>query len=93
MQEFATRIDQPITSLHVVDETGLSGVYDFALDLSDYVLDAKSGKPILDARGVIDEEAALLLALPEQLGLSLRRKTEATQVMVIDHVAKDPTPD
>lgn len=92
MQEFAKRMDQPITSLHVVNETGLSGVYDFTLDLSDYVLDAKTGKPILDARGAIDEEAALLPALPEQLGLRLRRQTEATQVMVIDHVAKDPTP-
>jgi uncharacterized protein (TIGR03435 family) len=92
MQEFATRIDQPIMSLHVADETGLSGVYDFSLDLSDYLLDAATGKPILDAGGHIDEEPALLLALPEQLGLSLRRKIEPTQVMVIDHVAKDPTP-
>jgi uncharacterized protein (TIGR03435 family) len=92
MQEFASRMDQPITSLHVVDETGHSGVYDFTLDLSDYVLDATTGKPILDARGAIDEEAALLPALPRQLGLGLRRKTVAMQVMVIDHVAKDPAP-
>jgi uncharacterized protein (TIGR03435 family) len=93
MQDFARRMDQPITSLHVVDETGLSGVYDFTLDLSAYVLDAATGKPILDARGAIDEEAGLLPALPEQLGLRLRRQNRATQVMVIDHVAKDPTPD
>ncbi len=91
MQELASRMDQPITSLHVVDETGLSGVYDFTLDLSDYVLDATTGKPILDPRGAIDEEAGLLLALPRQLGLRLQRKTVAVQVMVIDHVAKDPT--
>jgi uncharacterized protein (TIGR03435 family) len=92
MQEFTRRMDQPITSLHVVDETGLSGVYDFTLDLSDYVLDATTGKPILDTRGAIDEEAGLLLALPRQLGLRLRRKTVAMQIIVVDHVAKDPTP-
>ncbi len=92
MQELARRMDQPITSLHVVDETGLPGLYDFTLDLSDDGSDPTTGKPILDARGAINEEAALLLALPTQLGLKLRRQTEAMQVMVIDHVAKDPTP-
>jgi uncharacterized protein (TIGR03435 family) len=92
MQELARRMDQPITSLHVVDETGLAGVYDFTLDLSDYISEPTTGKPILDARGAINEEAALLLALPTQLGLKLRRQTVAMQTMVIDHVAKDPTP-
>jgi len=91
MQEFAKRMDPPFTSRHVVDETGLSGVYDFTLDLSAYVLDTETGKPVLDARGAIDEEGALLLALPKQLGIKLQRKTAAMEVMVIDHVARDPS--
>jgi hypothetical protein len=43
-----------------VDETGLDGVYDIALDLSRYFLDPQTGKPILDSRGAIDHEGALI---------------------------------
>jgi uncharacterized protein (TIGR03435 family) len=89
MADFVKTLDPPFTSRHVVDETGLTGVYDFTVDLSMYVLD-REGKPILDARGAIDNEGANLLALPKQLGLKLERKTKPLEVMVIDRVAKDP---
>ena len=91
MAQFVLTMDPPWTSRHVVDQTGLPGVYDFNLNLAPYVLDPQTGKAILDARGAIDEETALIQALPKQLGLRLERKTAPAEVMVIDHVEKDPT--
>ena len=91
MALFAQAMDPPFTSRHVVDETGLAGTFDFKLDLEPYVLDPQTGKPTLDYRGAIDEEYAFVRALPEQLGLRLERKTAPLQVMVIDHIEKDPT--
>lgn len=91
MELFAQRMDPPFTSRHVVDQTGLTGTYDFRLDLAPYVIDAQTGKPTLDYRGAIDEEYAFIRALPAQLGLKLERKTAPLEVMVIDHVEKDPT--
>jgi uncharacterized protein (TIGR03435 family) len=91
MARFAQTMDPPFTSRHVVDETGLTGNFDFKLDLESYITDPQTGKPILDYRGAIDEEYAFVRALPAQLGLRLERKTAPMQVMVIDHVEKDPT--
>jgi uncharacterized protein (TIGR03435 family) len=91
MAQFALTMDPPWTSRHVIDETGLPGVYDFTLNLAPYVLDPQTGKAILDARGAIDEETALIQALPRQLGLRLERKTAPMEVMVIDRAEKDPT--
>jgi uncharacterized protein (TIGR03435 family) len=91
MARFAQTMDFPFTSRHVVDETGLTGTYDFKLDLEPYIIDPETGKATLDYRGAIDQEYAFVRALPAQLGLRLERKTAPLQVMVIDHVEKDPT--
>jgi uncharacterized protein (TIGR03435 family) len=91
MAQFVQTMDPPWTSRHVIDETGLTGIFDFTLDLRPYIVDPETGKPILNAAGAIDQEAALLQALPPQLGLRLERKIAPTKVMVIDHVEKDPT--
>ena len=90
MARFAQIMDPPFTSRHVVDETGLAGTFDFTLDLSRYLLDADD-KPVLDSRGALDLESAYLRALPEQLGLSLERKKALLEVLVIDHIDKNPT--
>lgn len=91
MAQFVKTMDPPSTSRHVIDETGLAGIYDFTVDISPYVLDPRTGKATLTAIGAIDLESALMLALPKQLGLKLERKTALVAVMVIDHVEKDPT--
>lgn len=90
MDQFAQTMDPPWTSRHVVNQTGLTGIYHFKLELGPYVIDAQTGKPTLDYRGAIDEEYAFVQALPEQLGLKFERKTAPMRVMVIDHVEKDP---
>jgi uncharacterized protein (TIGR03435 family) len=91
MARFAMFMDPPYTSRHVVDETGLTGIYDFTLNLEPYIIDPQTGKAILDSRGAIDQELGYIQALPQQLGLRLERKTAPLEVMVIDRVEKDPT--
>jgi len=90
MAQFAQMaLDPPFTSRHTIDQTGLTGSYDFRLDLEPYVTDAH-GKAILDDRGAIDMELGYIQALPAVLGLRLEKKTAPLEVMVIDRVGKDP---
>jgi len=70
-----------MTSRHVVDETGLTGAFDFTLGLSPYLLDQPPAAP----GRAIDMEDAYIWAL------RLQPKTAPLEVMVIDHVEKDPT--
>jgi uncharacterized protein (TIGR03435 family) len=77
--------------VHVVDETGLPGRFNIALDLAPYILDADTGKAVVDSIGRVDETGALIRALPQQLGLRLEKKIAPIEVLVIDHIEKDPT--
>ncbi len=77
--------------MHVIDETGLPGRFDFTLDLAPYILDADTGKAVMDSIGRVDEAGALIRALPEQLGLRLEKKVAPIEVLVIDHLEKNPT--
>ena len=90
MAQFALQLGPPWTARPVVDRTDLGGSYDFELDISRYVTDPDTGKPILDIRGAIDMEGALLRALPEQLGLVLKPQRAPYEVLVVDHVEKAP---
>ena len=92
MPQLALQLGPPWATRPVVDQTALAGSYDFAVDVSRYVLDQYTGKPILDYRGAIDLEGALLRALPEQLGLALKPVRAPYPVLVVDHVEKVPTP-
>ena len=91
MAQLALQLGPPWTARPVLDRTSLEGSYDFDLDISRYVLDQDTGKPILDIRGAIDMEGALLRALPEQLGLVLKPQRAPYQVLVVDHVEKVPS--
>ena len=90
MARLARILDPPFTSRHTVDETGLAGIFDFTLDLAAYLLDPAGGATH-DGRGALDLESAYIQALPAELGLRLEKKTAPLEVMVIDHVEKDPT--
>jgi uncharacterized protein (TIGR03435 family) len=91
MDQLAQSLERPFQRVHVVDETGLPGRFDFTLDLAPYILDADTGKVVVDSVGRIDEAGALIRALPQQLGLRLEKKIAPIEVLVIDHVDKDPT--
>jgi uncharacterized protein (TIGR03435 family) len=91
MSQLALQLGPPWTARPVIDRTNLEGSFDFELDTSRYVLDQDTGKPILDYRGAIDMESALLRALPEQLGLALKPQRSPYDVLVVDHVEKIPS--
>jgi uncharacterized protein (TIGR03435 family) len=67
----------------VVDKTGLSGRYDFTVDLSSYLADTKPGEQP-DMTGI------MVSALREQLGLNLESRKERVEILVIDHAEKEP---
>lgn len=90
MADFALYLEVEYQPRHVVDETGLTGKFDFTLTTAEYILD-ENGKPITDTIGRVDEVSALNRALPLQLGLAMQRKTAPMEFMVIDHLEKNPT--
>jgi uncharacterized protein (TIGR03435 family) len=90
MALLARYLGPPTTSRPVIDKTGLSGVFDFEIDLGPYILDA-DGKQIVDHRGAIDSEGAKMQALRDQLGLALKADRAPFRVLVIDHIEKTPT--
>jgi uncharacterized protein (TIGR03435 family) len=91
MAHLAVALERPLQPVHVVDETGLPGRFDFALDLAPYILDADTGNAVVDSTGRVDEAGALINALRQQLGLRLERKFAPIEVLIIDHLEKDPT--
>jgi uncharacterized protein (TIGR03435 family) len=90
MAQLAVQLGPPHTSRPVVDKTGLTGPFDFRLDLSAYLLDSATGQPIKDSRGAIDEEPALVRALRDQLGLALKPSRALIDILVVDRVEKVP---
>jgi uncharacterized protein (TIGR03435 family) len=62
----------------VLDETGLTGRYDFVLDW------ARNEVPTNDP----DTPPEIFTAIEEQLGLKLEPKKDSAEVMVIDHAAR-----
>lgn len=83
MAEFVKTLSGPLRT-PVVDQTGLTGRYDFTVDLSSYFADTKPGEEP-------DITAAVMSALRDQLGLNLESRKEPVEILVIDHVEKNPT--
>ena len=74
----------------VVDETGLTGKYDFRLswtpNLGDFRPPSRAGSP--DAPAPDPEETPFVTALKEQLGLKLKPAKAPLNVLVIDHITR-----
>ncbi|HEY7338147.1 MAG TPA: TIGR03435 family protein [Bryobacteraceae bacterium] len=83
MQEFIGSLSGPLRT-PVIDKTGLTGRYDFTVDLSSYFAETKP-----------DEQPDLLSVmssgLRDQLGLALERRKEPVEVLVVDHADKKPS--
>jgi uncharacterized protein (TIGR03435 family) len=84
MSEFIGTLSGPLRT-PVIDMTGLTGRYDFTVDLSSYFADTKPGQQ-LDMTGI------MMSALHEQLGLNLESRKEPVEILVIDHAEKNPSP-
>jgi uncharacterized protein (TIGR03435 family) len=83
IQEFADFISGPL-QMPVVDETGLTGRYDFAIDFTPYLPD-----PAHNMDGTKPDTTGILMAALEgELGLKMESRKTQVEVMVIDHVEK-----
>ena len=82
MSEFAASLSGPLRT-QVIDKTGLAGRYDFTVDLSSYLSDAKPGIQT-------DMTDIIRSTLREQLGLNLEPRKEPVEFLVIDHAEKSP---
>lgn len=83
MSEFITTLAGPLRT-PVVDKTGLTGRYDFTVDLSSYFAQTKAGEQP-DLTGI------MMSALREQVGLNLESRREAVEMLVVDHIERSPT--
>ena len=93
-ESLSNQMDRP-----VVDQTGLTKIYDFTLD---FAPDGAMGKgmpgmpPPPPGDGAASPEMgslapSLVTALPEQLGLKLEQKKGSVDLLVVDRLEKTPT--
>jgi uncharacterized protein (TIGR03435 family) len=83
IREWANFIAGPL-QMPLVDETGLTGKYDFAIDFTGYI--PEPGKNMDVARP--DATGILKAVLHDQLGLNIGAGKTQVEVMVIDRVEK-----
>jgi uncharacterized protein (TIGR03435 family) len=84
LDQLAFFLSAPL-GIPVPNKTGLSGHYDFELDLSSHRTGGPgSGDPPADPVAVIQAE------LPKQLGLRLETRKMPIQMLVIDHIETKP---
>lgn len=73
----------------IVDRTGLTGLYDYAVDINAFVTEqmvrASQNGPPIEAPGIVAR------ALQEQLGLKLDSGKAPVEIFVVDHVEKAPS--
>ena len=74
-----------VARVPVIDRTGLDGHYDFKLDLRPYITARQPGDPPLNLAEIA------ITAVREQLGLKLESQKMPIDVLVVDHVERDPT--
>lgn len=85
-----TMVGKMLSAAHVVDNTGLTGKYDFTLEFAGNMGPGGAfPPPASDLRPEIAPN--LLTALQTQLGLKLNDKKTSLDVLVIDHIDKVPT--
>jgi uncharacterized protein (TIGR03435 family) len=87
MAMFASALSRPLQR-KVVDETGLSGAYNFKLK---FVPDENPLRPTEDGAAPSIDGSSIFTALREQLGLTLKPAKGPVEVLVIDHAEK-PAP-
>jgi uncharacterized protein (TIGR03435 family) len=88
---FFTRLLAPITGRVVVDDTGLTGVWDLDVEFAPDGANARGGGPQPPA-GNTGDAPSFFTAVQEQLGLKLEASRAPVDVVVIEHLAR-PTED
>jgi uncharacterized protein (TIGR03435 family) len=82
IRDWADFISGPL-QMPVVDETGLTGKYDFTIDFTPYLPDAHN----MDVNRP-DSTSILMAAMEGELGIKMETRKTQVDVMVIDHVEK-----
>jgi uncharacterized protein (TIGR03435 family) len=81
LAQFSEMMSSPLQAV-VVDQTGLTGGWDFTLDMSSFMMMKPTG--IEDAIGMI------IQAANEQLGIKIEEKKVPTEVLIVDHAERVP---
>jgi uncharacterized protein (TIGR03435 family) len=88
ISEIAAMLAQPLRQ-PVLDMTGLTGKFDFELDMARYITEemtkSKPGDPPPDIIGIG------IAAIQEQLGLKIEAKKLPVEILIVDHMEKVPT--
>jgi uncharacterized protein (TIGR03435 family) len=94
-QQLADILQSQLMPSRIVDKTGLTGAYDFSLEFSRAGLPGFMGRsltaPSLGEADQPDPAPDLFSALEKQLGLKLEKSKTQLDVIVIDHMDKEPT--
>ena len=94
MAQFAADLDRMTRTSdkppHIVDQTGIEGPFDITFNLEQYLDRDASGDLVHNERGLVDMMNMIRRSLPD-LGLRLESKRAPVEVLVIDHVEKEPT--
>jgi uncharacterized protein (TIGR03435 family) len=92
MDDFTRLMQSNVLGQHVVDETGLAGKWDFALQWTpDETQFAGMRMNVEPAADDANAPPPLIPAIREQLGLQLKSEKTQVPVLVIDHVGQ-PSP-
>jgi len=86
MSLFANLLSGSVDGSVVVDETGLTGSYDFTLEFyrGPGGIGVQEGRePAPDPNG-----PSLYTALQDQLGLKLKSRKTAVQILIVDHIER-----
>ena len=84
MAELARLLESPAVGRPIVDETGLTGHYDFKIHF-------ESGRPSTDTGVASDPATSVFTAVQEQLGLKLESSTAPFGHLTIDAIDREPT--
>jgi len=86
MGEVANKVSELLNRI-VIDKTGLTGHYDFRLDLTPYMTPDADGKDGAKA----DIMSILFAGFNDQLGLRLEAGNDSVDLLVVDSVNRMPT--
>jgi uncharacterized protein (TIGR03435 family) len=86
MPQVADKISQLLSRI-VIDKTGLTGHYDFRLDLAPYMATDPDGKE----GGKADIMSILFAGFNDQLGLKLEAGKQTVDLLVVDSINKTAT--
>jgi uncharacterized protein (TIGR03435 family) len=86
MGDVANKVSELVNRI-VIDKTGLTGHYDFRLDLTPYMTPDTDGKDGAKA----DIMSILFAGFNDQLGLKLEAGKESVDLLVVDSINRTPT--